>query len=380
MPYRFPLASVIACGILFWTAGCSQTALSQPPSAVSAHADLATSGVINDFISAKDPRFCYDGRVDLSLKAGVGLIWQATCASIEIEGNHLALEFAQAEGANFFDVRVDGQSATIEVPAGADTLIDFPLPFSYGRHHVTLFKRSEARAGVVVFAGLRLAKGSQAWAVLPPQPVLKFEFLGDSITAGACSEDGLIDQWASRRTHNSAVSYAAVTASAFGASYLNISVSGMGMVAGYVDVRAPQLWDRLYPSAKSPRADLTKWIPDVVFVNFGENDTSFTHNNGLPFPTSFVETYVAFVRAIRSTYPRAEIVLLRGGMGGCANDLTLRAAWDSIAAQLESEDPKVAHFAFSHFSNMHPRVADHQALANELITWLQKQKFVPALN
>jgi len=225
----------------------------------------------------------YEGRVDLSPAKGVGLIWQATCVAIDIEGPQLALVFAKAEGANFFNIQVDDHVAIVEIPSGHDSVIDFPLPLGSGRHHVTLFKRSEAHAGAVIFSGLQLADGAQAWAQAKRQAAVKFEFFGDSITAGACDEDGSVDQWETMRTHNSALSYAAVTAAAFGADYRNISVSGMGIVTGYVDVQAPQIWDRLYPIASSPRADLKQWEPSVVFVNYGENDTSFAQRQQIAF-------------------------------------------------------------------------------------------------
>ena len=360
--------------------GCSHPASSTPPSLKSTPVGQLSTNRPETLIPAKDTRFHYDGRVDLSLANGVGLIWQATCVSIDIEGDKLALVFSSAEGVNFFDVQVDDKMAVVEVPAGKDQIISFPLPIGFGRHHVTLFKRSESQKGWVVFSGLQLKDSAQAWASAKPPAALKFEFFGDSITAGACNEDGPVDQWETLRTHNSALSYAAVTAVAFAADYRNISVSGMGMVTGYVEVRAPQIWDRLYPTATSPRADLTQWKPDVVFINLGENDISFTQNSNQPLPSSFTDTYVGYVRAIRSAYPRAEIVLLRGGMSGCAENRELRAAWDSAVAQLEAEDAKLTHFVFTHYSELHPRVADHQALAGELIAWLKTQPFIVPAN
>jgi lysophospholipase L1-like esterase len=271
---------------------------------------------------------------------------------------------------------VDDQTAIIEIPAGNNRIVDFPLPLGKKRHRLTLFKRSEAHAGFVVFAGLRLADGAQARAPGKLAAALQFEFFGDSITVGTCNEDGPVDQWDSRRTHNSALSYAAMTSARLGADYRNISVSGMGIVTGYVEIRAPQIWDRLYPSASAPRADLTQWAPDVVFLNYGENDTSFTQQNNQPFPPSFVDVYVALVRKIRAAYPGAEIVLLRGGMGCGAENPALRDAWNSVVSQLEADDSKVAHFVFTHFSLQHPRVADHRAMADELIGWLRHQTFI----
>jgi len=358
--------------ILVVASGCSHPCLSPKP----ASSSTAVGAQPNNAIPAKDSRFSYDGRVDTSLTNGVGLIWEATRVSIDIEGNKLALVFAHAEGANFFDLRVDDQTAVIEVPAGNDRVIDFPLPLGSGRHHVTLFKRSEAHAGFVTFSGLQLAEGAQAWASAKPQTASKFEFFGDSITVGACNEDGPVDQWESRRTHNSAFSYAALTAAAFKADYRNISVSGMGIVAGYVEILTPQIWNRLYPSATSPFADLKQWKPDVVFLNYGENDISFTTKNNQPFPPAFTENYINLVRTMRTAYPQAEIVILRGGMSGGAENPTLRNAWNSVVSRLEAEDPKVTHFVFNHFSNLHPRVADDQAMADELIAWLKQQKFM----
>jgi hypothetical protein len=111
-------------------------------------------------------------------------------------------------------------------------------------------------------------------------------------------------------------------------------------------------------------------------VNYGENDISFTTQSNQPFPPSFVDEYVGMVRAMRTAHPLAEIVLLRGGMGGGAENLTLRAAWNSAVSRLEAEDPKVTHFVFTHYSFQHPRVADDQAMANELIAWLRQQEFM----
>ena len=239
-----------------------------------------------------------------------------------------------------------------------------------------LFKRSAASAGTVRFQGIEIAHEADASAPAPHVYRLAMEFIGDSITAGACNEDDATDQWEDRRTHNNALSYGAMTATAFGADYRNIAVSGMGVVIGWVPVRAFEAWDRIYPDPKSPRADLTAWTPDVVFVNLGENDDSFTHAKGMPFPAAFSTDYVALVRAIRQVHPAASIVILRGGMFGGAQSPALRQAWEAAVAELERADPRITHFVFQHWSSNHPRVADDRAMADELITWLKHQPFI----
>jgi beta-lactamase class D/lysophospholipase L1-like esterase len=202
------------------------------------------------------------------------------------------------------------------------------------------------------------------------------EFFGDSKTVGACNEDGNTDQWDTRRTHNGLLSYAAMTAEAFNADHRNISVSGMGVITGYVDVNVSQMWNKIYPRASSPLADMKAWVPDVVFVNLGENDDSFTKKQKQPFPPDFNEGYVSLVRNIRGAYPKAHIVLLRGGMHGGMHSKALDAAWKDHIERLESNDKNISHYVLKYQAMNHPRVAEDRKLADELIDWLKQQNFM----
>ncbi|MBK8478777.1 MAG: hypothetical protein IPL39_21585 [Opitutaceae bacterium] len=329
-------------------------------------------------IPAEDSRFRYEGRFDRSNPAAPTVIWQASRIAIDFEGSALALQFDWVEGQNFFDVTIDDTTAVLAVNQADHSRLSFPHPLGPGRHRLTLFKRSEAAAGTARFRGLDIALGAHAWLPAAPNYKLKLQFFGDSITAGACNEDGATDQWEDRSTHNNARSYAAFTAAAFDADYRNIAVSGMGIVLGWVEPRAAQIWDRVLPTAASPRADLAAWMPDVICVNFGENDDSFTTANKLPFPAGFTEAYVALVRSIRAAYPAAHIVILRGGMSGGANSDPLREAWGAAVRRLKAGDPRIHSYVFQHWSGNHPRVADARAMANELTAWLEKQKFMQA--
>jgi lysophospholipase L1-like esterase len=287
------------------------------------------------------------------------------------------LEFGPLVDQTYFDAEVDGVRELLALtPNQAHQTYPWPHPLDGSLHHLTLSKRNEAASGYATFDGLRIDPKGKVNTPVAHHYRLKFIFFGDSITAGACNEDGPNDQWDSRRTHNANKSYAAFTAQALDADWENISVSGMGIVTGYVPFVASRIWDRLYPKADSPRADLASWKPDVVFVNYGENDTSFTQRHGQPFPAAFAKDYVSYVEGLRSAYPKAEIVLLRGGMSGGAENPDLRAAWTQAVGQLEKADSRIAHFVFNHFTAQHPRVPDDQAMANELVPWLKEQGFV----
>ncbi len=327
-------------------------------------------------IPAADKRFRYEGRIDFVDPHAPVLIWQASRVGIDFKGDEIRLLFDGARGQNYFNVQVDGSNTVVQanegMPPGPATLAGF----GPGRHHLELFKRSEATAGTVRFRGVEIALPAKVWAPPPPHYRLAMEFIGDSITVGACNEDGVTDQWENRRTHNCALSYATLTAEAFDADYRNIAVSGMGIATGWVPMKAGEIWNRLYPSSNSPPVNLRLWTPNVVFVNFGENDDSYPRAHGQSFPTNFTDGYIALIHAIRGAWPDAQIVLLRGGMFGGARSEPLHNAWESAVRQLETTDQGVSHFVFTRWTSTHPRVADDRIMADELIAWLKQQSFM----
>jgi lysophospholipase L1-like esterase len=327
-------------------------------------------------IPASDARFRYEGRMDFSDQSGPVVVWAGSRISLDFAGPHLAVRFAESSGQNYFNVQVDGANTILGVAPGATAQFEIPVMAGPGRHHLVLFKRSEGAKGQVRFGGVELAAGAQAWAPEAPAYRLKIEFFGDSITVGACNEDGAVDQWEDFRTHNHALSYDCLTSQAFHADHRAVAVSGMGIVSGWIDVLAGQVWDKLYPVPDSARADLKTWQPDVAFVNLGENDSSFALAHAQPFPSGFAAGYVALVKAIRAAYPKAQLVLLRGGMYGGAKDPAFRAGWETAVKELEAGDSRIRHFVFTHWSTNHPRVADDQALADELTVWLKRQAFM----
>jgi lysophospholipase L1-like esterase len=328
-------------------------------------------------IPASDPRLAFEGRFDFTASNAPVIVWQASRIRFDFSGGACGLKFNDARGQNFFDAQVDASNALVEVGESAQPQTVTLSGFGAGRHHLTLFKRSEANAGTVRFQGVELPAAAQLWPSPPPAWKMRMEFIGDSITAGACNEDGAQDQWDNRRTHNAAKSYAALTAAAFSADHRNIAVSGMGIATGWVTVRAGDVWDRIYPNPASPREDPKPWVPQIIFVNLGENDDSFSRSRHEAFPTNYTSGYTALVHAIRTACPSAEIVLLRGGMFGGARSEPLRAAWESAVRQVEADDRRIRHYVFQQWTQNHPRVADDQAMADELAAWLKQQEFMP---
>lgn len=310
----------------------------------------------------------YSGRIDFSKPDQPVFIWQGSSVSGRFEGERLALEFDDVAGEAWFELRIDDRPQVLDARARH---FELSAPSGSAAHSFTLTKRSEADAG---HARLAAVNARLVPPAAPPKPAaLRLLFLGDSITAGACNEDGAEDQWETRATHNALLSYAALTADALQAEYRNISVSGMGISTGYVPITALETWNRLYPRSDVPASLDDGWQPDLVFINLGENDDSFTRKQALPFPSDYTERYVQLVRDMRRHYPLAQFVILRGGMFGGAQSERLRAPWQEVVTTLQKEDEKVSSFAFAHWTPHHPRVTDHQAMAAELTAWLRSQ-------
>lgn len=327
-------------------------------------------------ISASEECFRYEGRFDFADTNSPVVIWQASRISIDFEGDTLALLFDRPTWQNFFNAQIDNSTTIVEVNEGMPPKGTMFAGLGKGRHHLVLSKRSEGNAGSVHFNGIQIDDGAKVWASAPVVYKLKMEFFADSKTAGACNEDANADQWDNRRTHNGLLSYAAMTAEAFNADHRNLSVSGMGIITGYVDVNVGQMWNRIYPKASSPVADLKAWIPDVVFVNLGENDESFTRKNKQPFPADFNDGYISLVQNIRGAYPKAHIVLLRGGMYGGMHSKQLDAAWKYNVETLKANDKNISHYVLKYQAMNHPRVAEDRKLADELVDWLKQQDFM----
>lgn len=327
-------------------------------------------------LPAADSRYSYEGRIDAVHPDQRVLIWSGTRVRLDFSGAQLVLVFGGAAGQSVFNVTVDGTTEIADIRSGMGARYVWPHALTSDRHSLEIFKRSEAGKGHVVFRGVELAAGAEAWAPAPPKHRLKMAFFGDSITAGACNEDGPVDQWDDFRTHNYALSWAHLTAQAFDADDRAVAYSGMGVILGWEVVKAGEIWDKVYPFPDSVRYDMSAWEPEVAFVNLGENDDSFTSQNQKPFPPEFTAGYVKLVRAIRDAYPRAQIVLLRGGMMGGAKSEPLRRAWEAAVNELEASDACITHYVFTHFSELHPRVSDDRAMAEELTAWLKQQAFM----
>lgn len=322
-------------------------------------------------IPADHPLVRYTGRVDDRDPKAPVMAWQGCQAEFRIRTGKLALH-TRGHWRNWLEVVVDGLHVKREVPSG-DGVLEIPLHSrkgSDGAHRVTVFKRTEAYSGEYTLLGMEADRDAALFPLEPP-PALGIEFYGDSITAGACNEDVRDDQYDDLATHNNYLSYGAETCRILGARYGNCAISGMGICETWNEYRARDVWDKVRLTDKSLLWDFTRWQPDVVVVNLGQNDEGFPASQGRPFPAEFRERYVDYIMKLSSVYPRATIVHASGGMGASFDSTGLREAMQGALSDLRAHGLPAHYFIFDAFNHAHPRVAVHLRMARQLADFLR---------
>ncbi|MDR7296150.1 lysophospholipase L1-like esterase [Pelomonas aquatica] len=322
-------------------------------------------------IPADDPRLRWTGRIGTAPGARL-MAWSGSEMRARFTGDRLALRLAPARGGiNHFTVEVDGRRHALALRG--DGPAEWRLPLKTGTHELRLVKRTEASQAEALFLGLRLAEGGQLLDP-PPARALKFEFYGDSITAGACNGDIGEDQYADLSTHDGTRAYGALTAARLGADYVGIAVSGIGITATWDQLLMPQVWNRFAPRLDAAVAPPDPRAPDVVLLNLGQNDHGFPASKGQAIAADFGARYLAFVRQLRARYPQARLVLLMGGMSAPQEQPAIPHAVQRTVQTLRGEgDAKVWSYRFQAFAWAHPRIDVHAQMADELTAFLRAE-------
>jgi lysophospholipase L1-like esterase len=239
------------------------------------------------------------------------------------------------------------------------------------KHHVILFRRSEAHFGVVQFGGFNLPDGGTVER--PADVSRKMLVIGDSITCGYGNEAKTVDEGNTLENENGYMSYAPITARHFQADLTMLCWSGRGLYrnrskSNDTSGTLPKLFDSILPDQDPAIWDHTQYVPDVVVINLGTNDSA-TLNGAKPELTKeqYVSAYIDFITRIRAVAPQSEIFVTIGPM----NHLPAIEEWlQAVADHFENVYPLV-------FSRMkgeadrgghwHPSVVKDQSMAAELI-------------
>ena len=214
---------------------------------------------------------------------------------------------------------------------------------------------------------------------------LLIEFVGDSITCGYGVDDPDKDHHFVTATEDVTKAYAYRTAQALNADYSMVSFSGYGIISGFTNngkkvtaQTVPQYYTKLgfSWSANGNFApsnidwDFSKRQPDLIVVNLGTNDDSYTQSDPEK-KQEYCDAYVEFLKTIRANNPDARILCAFGIMGDrlfeyvqlAVNNYTEETGDTNISAmKFDPQDPNDGYSA-----DWHPSVTTHEKASEKLV-------------
>jgi len=252
-------------------------------------------------------------------------------------------------------------------------VLDVREGLSDGEHTVLICKDTESNIGYIDFIGFKCEK----LLSLPAKPKRKIEYFGDSITSGTGMDLSVIPcgqgQWYDQ--HNAYMSYGPLTSRSLDAQWQLTALAGVGMVHSCcnMNVVMPQIYDKVFLRSDAILWNFDRYTPDVVTICLGQNDGPKQDS------AVFCSAYVNLVKAIRSHYPKADIICLTSPMGDSTLTAVLKKYLAAITANINAaRDKKVYKYFFSKQYHKgcggHPDLDEHKLIAAELTAYIKQLK------
>ena len=316
--------------------------------------------------------------------SGVEFTMKGTKCSVKIIGDSMiSAEDNQAR----FVAYVDGERVVDEMITQSEVTYDV---FSYEEEKevtVRLMKISEAANSILGID--EIAVTSEEDIAPTAEKELKIEFIGDSITCGYGVDDEDRNHHFSTKTEDATKAYAYKTAELLDADYSLVSYSGHGTISGYTTqgkkVAAQQLpvkYDRFaISSGNAPDGfsaagidwDFRKFVPDIIVINLGTNDYSYTGRDE-ELIKEYSDSYTKFLTKVRENNADAHIICALGVMGADLYDAMCTAAENYTA---ETGDNNISTFRLStqdgstgYAADWHPTAATHDIAAEEMADYI----------
>lgn len=336
------------------------------------------------FITSNDSSLHYMGRIE-KLDSVSNFYWSGSSVQINVK-NTSTVKAILSENidSNYLDIIIDGKyTQKIKILKGKHTY-ELANNLNNKKHVIQLFKATNNDEHVIGFYGFVVDSNAKVNSQKNKQQ-LKMEFFGNSITCGHGVEVpvGSPDSGASN-FFNNYLAYGAITSRYFDAQYHCTAKSGIGVVVSWFDVIMPEMYDRLNPNDPKSKWDFSQYQPNIVVVNLFQNDSwivnipdneQFKKRFGTEKPTDqfLIDSYVSFIRSVRKVYPKAKIICALGNM-----DITKKGSkWpdlvDKVTKILNDTNVFTRFFKYKD-SDGHPKIAEQQAMADDLINFIKKNK------
>ena len=279
---------------------------------------LFAFGLSAETIPANDGRVVYIGRTAVEGGA-VSFDWTATTVRIVYSGKTLTMRVSDTHK-NYYNMWIDAPTSDepncVIATFGHDSLItlvavdDAVNKTRRGRHEVILQKRTEGEQGTTTifeFTADRFYPAS-------PLAERQIEFIGDSYTCGYGTESSDRNDPFTPETENCNKTFPAIVARYFGADYVAVAHSGMGIARNYnskysgwcMPERYMQTFDM--DSTQATRWDASKsdFRPAMTVIYLGGNDFSVSMQ---PKYETFRDQYYKLLREIKANYGEDHPVL-----------------------------------------------------------------------
>jgi hypothetical protein len=318
------------------------------------------------------------GRYALNVNHQLELISSASSFGVSFTGGVLTLSasLADEKGHNYLQYELDGlYKGRIRIEAGTHNPV--VIKAGPGKHTIWIYKATEAHTGPVLISGITAGQAKPLTKAAAPL----IEFIGNSITCGAASDPSDVPCGAGvyHDQHNAYMAYGPRLARALGTDFVLSSVSGIGVYRTWnqESPSMPQVYEKIDFQEKNPtKWDFRTYTPQIVSIALGTNDlsTGDGKNPRKAFSTQdFVQSYVNFVKLVKSKYPSSRIALLSSPMVKDSSGRLLEKCLSLVKADIDllyPADKPVALFFFEPMEARgcggHPSVEDHLMLSEQL--------------
>lgn len=256
---------------------------------------------------------------------GAEFSFTGTRCSVTIEGDSTAADPAAESNRARVGIYVNGERVIddmIDQPRKTYDVFESEVPQNAV---ISIVKLSESPMSTIAISGI-----NAAGTTIQPTPDKKLfiEFIGDSITCGYGIDTPDENHVFSTATEDVTKAYAYRTAQALDVDYSMVSFSGYGIISGYTgsgtkipEQTVPRFYTKLGYSFSANKGftpseiewDFSKRQPDLIVVNLGTNDDSYTLSDPEK-QQEYCAAYTEFLKTIRANNPDARILCTLGIM------------------------------------------------------------------
>lgn len=331
-------------------------------------------------VPATDSHIQYIGRI--SFKNPASPMFTFPGVQIRASFTGTSLKMLAKPNSGYFMAEIDGSKGfKVCFNSERDSVITLAAALSEGTHSVRLMYVTEGHDRRAEFRGFILDDGCKL-VKAQALPERRIEFIGNSITCGYGVEDLLKEDHFQDETCNHYYTYANRTVQALRAVHQVCARSGIGVYRCYdgpvtgdsINMNTEYSHTLLYD--KSEMWDFSRFIPQLVCINLGTNDTSIQGAD----PQLLRQGYRNLIAQVRGHYPKAKIVLLSGSMMSGDQLKQAQDAMNDVVAELKKKgDKQLYRFDFTpidghlgYGADWHPSYERHQVMADELVPYLRK--------